>query len=184
MFLTKSCIHNAVNLGDITIEPFNPNHLSPNSYDVTLHNTLLVYKNFPLDMKLEAETESILIPEEGLVLEPNVLYIGSTNETATSHKYVPMFEGRSSIGRLGINTHITAGFGDIGWGYTKDNNGVLHCHKPTWTLEIAVIHPVRIYPNVRIGQVYFVEPKGEVTLYSGKYSKQIGPQSSLSHLDY
>jgi dCTP deaminase len=42
-----------------------------------------------------------------------------TNESAISHRYIPMFEGRSSIGRLGINTHITAGFGDVGWGFEK-----------------------------------------------------------------
>lgn len=187
MFLTKSEILRARDAGEIHIEPFHPKHLSPNSIDVTLHPKLVVYdlgdKGY-LDMKMDNKSDEIFIPEEGFVLQPNVLYIGMTNECATSHRYIPMFEGRSSIGRLGINTHITAGFGDLGWGYEKDVSGNIICHKPTWTLEICVVHPVKVYPNVRIGQVYFVEPKGEIEWYSGKYSKQKSPQPSKSYADF
>ncbi len=91
-----------------------------------------------------------------------------------------MFGGRSSIGRLGINTHITAGFGDLGWGFNQDNK----CYYPTWTLEITVVHPIRIYPNTRIGQVYFIVPQGEIEFYTGKYSKQQKPQSSQLFKDF
>lgn len=186
MFLTKAAILSGIEAGEIHISPFDPKHLSPNSYDVTLSPQLLVYdlseKGY-LDMQNPTPTRTLVIPEEGLILEPNVLYIGSTNETATSHRYIPMFEGRSSIGRLGINTHITAGFGDLGWGYEKTEAG-LECLYPTWTLEIAVVHPVKVYPNRRVGQVYFVEPKGEIEHYQGKYSRQKAPQPSLSHLDF
>ena len=186
MFLTRSEIKKAVDANEIHISPFKPEHLSPNSIDVTLCKKLLVYdlgETGFLDMKSENPTREILIPEEGYVLQPNTLYIGSTNETATSHTYIPMFEGRSSIGRLGINTHITAGFGDIGWGYQKNEQG-LECLFPTWTLEICVVHPVKVYPDIRIGQVYFVEPKGDVEYYSGKYSAQKDPQPSKSWLDF
>ncbi len=186
MFLTRKAIQEAVENGEITISPFCPENLSPNSIDVTLNKNLLVYtlENGELDMKRENPTRHLEIPEEGLVLQPGTLYIGMTNESAISNRYIPMFEGRSSIGRLGINTHITAGFGDIGWGFEKDAEGKTICNYPTWTLEIAVVHPVRVYPNVRIGQVYFVEPKGEIEWYSGKYGKQRMPQASCAYKDF
>ncbi len=186
MFLTKSEILKSVESGDIHIQPFHTENLSPNSIDVTINNKLLVYELAEgefLDMKKNNPTKEITIPPEGFVLQPNTLYIGSTNETATSHKFIPMFEGRSSIGRLGINTHITAGFGDVGWGY-KQENDKLECLYPTWTLEICVVHPVKVYPDVRVGQVYFVQPKGEIEFYSGKYSCQKDPQPSKSWLDF
>lgn len=186
MFLTRKAITEAVENGDITIRPFHPEHLSPNSIDVTLNENLVIYtlEGGCLDMKKDNPTERILIPEEGFVLQPGILYIGMTNESAISHRYIPMFEGRSSIGRLGINTHITAGFGDVGWGFERGADNEIICHYPTWTLEIAVVHPVRIYAGVRIGQVYFVEPKGDVEWYNGKYSKQRLPQASCAYKDF
>ena len=126
MVLTGPEIIRQIEAGDIHIAPFTPAHDGPNSYDVTLNARLLVYDlapGEPLDMKRDNPTRALTIPAEGLVLEPGVLYIGCTNETATSKAFVPMFEGRSSIGRLGINTHITAGFGDVGWGYLPDASG-------------------------------------------------------------
>jgi dCTP deaminase len=187
MVLTKQAIRKAVEQGEIVIDPFNPNHLSPNSYDVTLSPVLLVYdltEQKVLDVKRENPTLEFSIPPEGFVLQPGMLYIGATNESAVSTHYIPMFEGRSSMGRLGINTHITAGFGDIGWGYEKNPDGTVLCHRPTWTLEITVIHPVRIYADIRIGQVFFVEPKGEIEWYKGKYSTQRKPQSSRAFQDF
>jgi len=187
MLLTKSAIREALSTGDIVISPFNPANLSPNSYDVTLNSQLLIYdltESGILDMKRDNPTLEFSIPEEGAVLQPGMLYIGMTNETATSKSYIPMFEGRSSMGRLGINTHITAGFGDIGWGFEKLPSGDIICHNPTWTLEITVVHPVRVYPNVRIGQVFFTEPKGEIEWYNGKYNRQRKPQASRSFQDF
>ena len=163
MVLTGPEIIRQMELGSIHIAPFLPANVGPNSYDVTLNPKLLLYDlaaGETLDMKKNNPTHGILIPPEGLVLKPGILYIGCSNETATSRRYVPMFEGRSSIGRLGINTHITAGFGDVGWGYKPDETGQLQCQFPTWTLEIEVVHPIRVYPNVRIGQVYFMTPDG------------------------
>jgi len=72
-------------------------------------------------LRIEPTTIPIEIPPEGYVLEPNVLYLGHTNEVTHTNVYAPFIEGRSSIGRMGISVHITAGFGDIGF------NG-------TWTL--------------------------------------------------
>jgi dCTP deaminase len=190
MVLTGKEIVRQMALETIHIQPFKPANLGPNSYDVSLNPKLLVYDlktGQALDMKAENPTRSLIIPEEGLVLEPGILYLGCTNETATSHRYVPMFEGRSSIGRLGINTHITAGFGDVGWGYLpnpEDAAGKPICQYPTWTLEIEVVHPIRVYPNVRIGQVYFMTPDGEVTHYKGKYTQQREPQASQLYKDF
>ncbi len=187
MILTGKEILKQVELGEIHIRPLITKHVGPNSIDVTLHSKLLVYKlgdSGILDMRANNPTEEVIIEEDGLVLQPNCLYLGCTNETATSKKFIPMFEGRSSIGRLGINTHITAGFGDVGWGYIEDADGLLQCHFPTWTLEIAVVHPIRIYPGVRIGQVYFMIAHGELSFYKGKYSLQREPQASRLYIDF
>jgi dCTP deaminase len=187
MVLTGKEIVRQMELGTIHISPFVPANLGPNSYDVSLNRKLLVYDLAPgaaLDMKVENPTRAILIPDEGLVLEPGRLYLGCSNETATSNRFVPMFEGRSSIGRLGINTHITAGFGDVGWGYLPGPDGKPECQFPTWTLEIEVVHPIRVYPDVRIGQVYFMRPEGEITFYKGKYTQQREPQASRLFQDF
>ncbi len=187
MILTGPEIIKQVEAGEIHIAPFEPVHVGPNSYDVTLNSKLLVYDLAPgeaLDMKRDNPTRALVIPADGLVLQPGTLYIGCTNETATSKRFVPMFEGRSSIGRLGINTHITAGFGDVGWGYLPDEKGELVCQFPTWTLEIEVVHPIRVYPGVRIGQVYFMRPEGSLSYYKGKYSSQKEPQASRLFRDF
>ena len=191
MVLTGPEIKRQIDAGTIHIAPFTPAHLGPNSYDMTLNAKLLVYDLAPgpdgkiaLDMKRDNPVREITIPAEGLVLEPGTLYIGCTNETATSKAFVPMFEGRSSIGRLGINTHITAGFGDVGWGYLPDADGNLVCQFPTWTLEIEVVHAIRVYPGVRIGQVYFIRPEGTLSFYKGKYTAQKEPQASRLFRDF
>lgn len=125
---------------EIIIEPFDEKRINPNSYNLSLAGELLVYDNHVLDMKEPNPVSRIIIPEDGLLLEPNRLYLGRTNEYTSTSRYVPMMEGRSSTGRLGLFIHVTAGFGDIGFsGY--------------WTLEIFCVQPVRIYPNVEICQI-------------------------------
>jgi len=161
--------------------------MGPNSYDVTLNPKLILYDfstEKHLDMKKPNPTTEVIIPDEGYIMQPNILYLGCTNETATSMKYVPFFEGRSSIGRLGISTHITAGFGDLGWGFTKNENGEMVCEYPTWTLEITVVHPVKVYAGTRIGQIYFITPTGDISYYKGKYSQQKNPEPSKIFKDF
>ena len=157
---------------DIIIEPFDKKKINPNSYNLSLCNELLVYENNILDMKKQNKTKKIIIPEDGLTLQPNKLYLGRTNEFTKTHEYVPMLEGRSSIGRLGLFIHVTAGFGDIGFsGY--------------WTLEIFCVQPVIIYPNVEICQIYYHTIKGEYDLYiSGKYQNNTGIQPSFLYKDF
>ena len=88
---------------EIFIEPFDDSRLNPNSYNLRLHNELLVYDSHVLDMKVKNETKTISIPPEGLVLEPGIVYLGRTVEYTKTLNHVPMLEGRSSIGRLGIS---------------------------------------------------------------------------------
>lgn len=189
--LTASKILKEIKAGNIGIDPFNIDQLNPNSYNVRLNNKLLIYshsnqtyktstndikwitKQCPLDPKNSKtlETESLIINEDGYILEPGILYLGSTKETISSDKYISAIDGRSSIGRLGISIHSTAGFGDIGF-------------SGTYTLEISVMQPVIIYPDMLIGQVYFTEPNGDIDfLYNGRYQNQSGAVESRINID-
>ena len=85
----------------IFIEPFDPRRLNPNSYNLTLHNELLVYENRLLDMKMENPVEQLTIPEEGLVLQPDRLYLGRTQEFTRTENFVPMLEGALLCGAAG-----------------------------------------------------------------------------------
>lgn len=156
------------NLGkNIIIEPFDESRLNPNSYNLTLHDELMVYEEVVLDMRRPNRTRRIKIPAEGLVLSPNQLYLGRTAERTETHNFVPMIEGRSSIGRLGLFVHVTAGFGDVGFcGY--------------WTLEMFAVQPVRIYPGVAICQIFYHDIRGEFIPYdSNKYQNNTDIQPSL-----
>ena len=157
---------------EIVIEPFNENQINPNSYNLKLYNELLIYEDSTLDMKKENKYKEIIIPPEGIVLEPNRLYLGRTKEYTETDKFVPMLEGRSSIGRLGLFVHVTAGFGDVGFrGY--------------WTLEIHCIQPIKIYADVEICQIYYHSIEGDYDRYiSGKYQNNNGIQPSLLYQDF
>jgi dCTP deaminase len=152
---------------EIIIDPFNPDQLNPNSYNLRLHNELVVYDAPVLDMRAENPVSRLTIPEDGLELEPNRLYLGRTLEYTATSGFVPMLEGRSSIGRLGLFVHITAGFGDVGFrGY--------------WTLEIFCVQPIRVYPGVQICQVFYHTIEGDYDSYEGgKYQNNTGIQQSL-----
>jgi dCTP deaminase len=142
---------------DIIIEPFNPSNLNPNSYNLTLHNELLTYEEVVLDMKRRNRVRRITIPDSGLVLQPNRVYLGRTVEYTETHGFVPMIEGRSSVGRLGLFVHVTAGVGDVGF-------------KGHWTLEMFAAQPIRIYPYVAICQILFYQLVGDIEEYrSEKY---------------
>src|SRR5690348_14389847 len=93
---------------DIVIDPFDERNLNPNSYNLTLHDELMVYEEVVLDMRSANRIRRLAIPPEGFVLSPNQLYLGRTVERTETHNLVPMIEGRSSIGRLGLFVHVTA----------------------------------------------------------------------------
>ncbi|MCL1863122.1 MAG: dCTP deaminase [Defluviitaleaceae bacterium] len=157
---------------EIIITPYDDGRINPNSYNLTLHNELVVYKSHELDMKKQNDTQTILIPEEGFVLQPGTLYLGRTQEYTETDKYVPMLEGRSSVGRLGLYVHVCAGFGDIGF-------------KGYWTLEIHCVQPIRVYAGVEICQIYYHSIEGDYEPYiSGKYQNNKGIQPSLLYRDF
>ncbi len=152
---------------DIIIDPFDETRLNPNSYNLTLHDELMVYEEVVLDMRKSNRVRRMSIPPEGLVLQPNRLYLGRTAERTETHNLVPMIEGRSSIGRLGLFVHVTAGFGDVGFcGF--------------WTLEMFAVQPVRIYAGVAICQIFYHDIRGTFTEYcSDKYQHNSDIQPSL-----
>ncbi len=152
---------------EIQITPFEESRLNPNSYNLTLHHEILTYEEVVLDMKKANRVRSLEIPKSGLVLEPSRLYLARTVERTETHTFVPMIEGRSSIGRLGLFVHVTAGFGDVGFcGF--------------WTLEMFAVQPIRIYPGVAICQIFYHQVAGDFKPYcSGKYQNNKGIQPSL-----
>ena len=157
---------------DILIDPFNENQVNPNSYNLRLHNELLVYDNPILDMKEDNPATKIVIPKEGLVLESKKLYLGRTMEYTETQNLVPMLEGRSSVGRLGLFVHITAGFGDVGF-------------KGYWTLEIFCVQPIKIYPSIEICQIFYHSVEGDYTPYQrGKYQDNKDIQTSMLYKDF
>lgn len=172
MILSGKEIHQQVENGTISIDPFNSGQLNPNSYNLRLHSDLLVYDSDVLDMKEKNSTSPLTIPDEGLLLEPQKLYLGRTIERTATDKYVPMLEGRSSVGRLGLFIHITAGFGDIGF------DGF-------WTLEIFCVQPIKIYANLEICQIFYHTIDGDYDLYrSKKYQSNKGVQPSMLYKDF
>lgn len=167
MILSDTEILHAIELGQIVIDPFLPSALGTNSYDVHLGNSLAIYEDPILDAKKHNRVRYVDIPEEGYVLEPNVLYLGITKEYTETHAHVPFLEGKSSVGRLGIDIHATAGKGDVGF-----------CNH--WTLEISAKMPVRVYAGMPIGQLIYFEVSGSIqTVYANKHSAKYNQKSPL-----
>jgi dCTP deaminase len=188
VILTGPEIVAAVHRGDIDCTPFDEAHVGPASLDLTLSDQLLTYRSLtekdwrwskgalccmPLDMAKERPTEKVEIPPHpmGFVLEPGVVYLGSTVERVGSARYASQIAGRSSVGRLGVSVHITAGFVDPGF-------------FGTLTLEISVVQPVVIYPGIRVAQLVFLETTGRPNGYEGRYANQRGPQASRLWRDF
>jgi dCTP deaminase len=172
LILSDKRILEAVGNGDIVIEPFDPSMLGTNSYDVHLSKYLAVYESEVLDAKAHNKIKHFEIPEEGFVLHPGVLYLGVTEEYTETHTTVPFLEGKSSVGRLGIDIHATAGKGDVGF-----------CN--TWTLEISCTQPVRVYGGMPIGQLIYFSVEGDIENYynrkpGAKYNERtVRPMESM-----
>lgn len=167
MILTDAQILQEIEDGTIVIEPYNASCLGSNSYDVHLGSTLATYNAAELDARKHNEITTFEIPSDGFVLQPNMLYLGVTQEYTETHKHVPFLEGKSSVGRLGIDIHATAGKGDVGF-----------CNY--WTLEISVKLPVRVYAGMPIGQLIYFEVQGNViNPYSRKASAKYNEKKNL-----
>jgi len=158
MILSDKRILAEMEAGNILIEPFRPECLGTNSYDVHLSKYIAVYTDDILDAKAHNQVQHLEIPEEGYVLKPGELYLGATEEYTETLAHVPFLEGKSSIGRLGIDIHATAGKGDVGF-----------CNY--WTLEISCIKPVRVYAGMPVGQLIYFMVEGDIqNLYNKKVS--------------
>lgn len=198
MMLTGSKILNEVKNGNIEISDFDTKRLNPNSYNLRLDSKIKCFKendseedpdvdaihslfqtifqgSIPqvIDPKDPPVMEEYDMSESGeLILYPNKLYLASTIEETFTDKYIPCISGRSSIGRLGLNVHVTAGFGDIGF-------------RGKWTLELFCIEPIIIRPGMEICQIYFFEPSGDTSIqYHGKYQNQNDVEASQIYTEF
>jgi len=171
MILTGTEIAKQVQKNKITISPFCKKNVNPNSYNVELGDYLKVYEDSVLDSKKELKTTTIPIPNEGLVLQPNKIYLGYTKEVIGSNHFVPTLTGRSSTGRLGLFVQITADLVDIGF-------------KGNLTFQLHAVQPLRIYKGMKIGQIMFWKTKGKIKLYNGKYQNSVGPRESQVWRDF
>jgi dCTP deaminase len=174
MILSSKEIREEMHRGKIVIQPFAESQLNPNSYNLRLDAQLLTYDTENhytrndregVDLAYPCRTVAHKIPDRGYWLEPGRLYLGSTQEYTETHGLVPCIEGRSSIGRAGVAIHVTAGFGDIGF-------------RGRWTLEITVVHPVKIYHGMEICQICYFRTGDFDRSYGGKYINQTGPLPS------
>jgi dCTP deaminase len=173
MLLSDRDILSYMEDGLLSITPFKREHLGSNSVDLTLSPTLLVYTDKILDSRKVNPYKYINIPENGLLLLPGELYLGSTIEhtdTPAASKLVPQLEGKSSVARLGVCVHLTAGFGDCGF-------------SGHWTLEITVVKPVIVYPKMPIAQIFYMQMLTESLVpydekKNAKYRDQKGPTPS------
>lgn len=176
--LSGAEIARQVKLGRIEIDPYTKDHLNPASIDLTLGKDVVVYlfSGPELDVKKPAETERFTIDRErGYRLEPGMLYLMHTTERVKTEEFVPILDGKSSIGRLGIVVHLTAGYGDPGF-------------DGQYTLEVTVVHPIRVYPGMRFCQMRFHNLLGERVNYQhgGNYtgSDATGPVPSKSYKQF
>lgn len=171
MILSGIKIAEEVLKGNIDISPFVQENINPNSYNYSLGDYLEVYEDEILDPKVEMKTKKIHIPDDGIILYPNKLYLGYTMERFGSDVYVPCITGRSSTGRIGLFVQITSDLVDIGF------HGNL-------TLQLHATQPVKVYKGMKIGQVTFWKIFGDVELYHGKYQGSVGPNKTQIYKDF
>lgn len=167
MILTGPAIAAAHAAGEITIDPYDPDRLSPNAYDWRLGNDLRICHG-DLDAAAPTSSTEISIPRTGFILEPGVLYLGATHEKTGSETYAQLLNGDRTTGTLGIWVHVSAPLGHQG-------------HAIRWTLEIRASQPVRIYPGMTFGKLVFLQPLGATASYQQhglKYTASQGIETS------
>jgi dCTP deaminase len=171
MIITGREIEEQVASGRVKIEPFRAQHLTTNSYDLTLGDKYLTYEDEILDPRVQPNSKVRQIPESGLQMSPGDFLLGESLEKIGSDFYVPKIHAKSGIARLGLFVHITADLIDIG-SYGKT------------TFQLYATLPIVLYPGMLIAQVTFWRPEGRISLYTGKYQGSDGPQPSKTYLDY
>jgi len=178
--LSDNEIRTAYANGKIVVDPFNPEHLNPTSLDLTLGDGVAVYTNWVeafevpkttyedgryfcilpngmINVKQEPGVARFTISHQGWLLKPGIGYLMHTRERVWTESFVPVLDGKSSIGRLFVKVHETAGYGDPGF------NG-------QYTLEVTAQHPIRVYAGMRICQIRFHTIAGAV----GKTYDKVG----------
>ena len=171
---------------EIQITPLDENYIQPSSVELRVGSDFRVFENHKdshIDPKAEQNDLTTLVnssQEEPFVLHPGEFVLGTTYEKVTlSNKIVARLEGKSSLGRIGLLIHSTAGFVDPGF------SGYL-------TLELSNVAnlPIKIYPEMKIGQIsfYYLNSPSESeygsNVYGSKYQGQKGPTPSKSHTDF
>ncbi|MFG3117898.1 deoxycytidine triphosphate deaminase [Streptomyces sp. NPDC048197] len=167
MILTGPAIAAARAAGEITIDPYDPDRLSPNAYDWRLGDNLRICGG-DLDAAAPTDSTEIAIPRTGFVLQPGVLYLGITHEKTGSETYAQFLNGNRAIGARGIWVHVSAPLGHQG-------------HAIHWTLEIRTSQPVRVYPRMTFGKLVFLQALGATVSYQQhglKYTASQGIETS------
>lgn len=184
MILSDRDLKQAIKSKKLVIEPFDKKCVQPSSIDLHLHKDVLVFDNYQaaeIDVRKKVDvTRKVEIPETGFVLHPGEFILGSTTEyLELPGDLAGKLEGKSSLGRLGLIVHATAGFIDPGW-------------KGELTYEITNVSrlPIRIYANMKVSQICFFQMSSEVeNLYGSeklgsKYSGQKGPTASMGYKNF
>jgi dCTP deaminase len=170
VILTGSEIRTRIARGHIICEPFCDDHVNPNSIDLTLGDKVLQYTREPLDPRVEADVVEVAIPDEGLLLPAGGFCLGCSAEVVGSNHFVPLLHAKSSTARAGLFVHVTADLIDIG------SVGRI-------TFQFYSTLPFMLRRGMRIAQMTFWQPIGEIKLYEGKYRNSDGPRKSLIFKD-
>jgi dCTP deaminase len=149
MILTGPEILEQHKIGRIRIDPFRPDQISPNSYDFRLGDVLEVYEQEELDSRADNPRKIIRIPDDGIVLSTDRVYLAQTQEQIGSDYFVPMIHARSSVARMGLFIHVTCDVIELG----SHDRSILQLH---------AVQPVRIFKGMRIGQVTFWSVTGKL----------------------
>ncbi|WP_331750941.1 deoxycytidine deaminase (plasmid) [Streptomyces globisporus] len=156
MILTGSEILRQMACGGAVISPAAPGQENPVSFNYHLAPVLRVHTGDVIGTRAVNELEELTIPEEGIVLQPGRIYLGTTVERIGSAEHVPSLIGRSSLGRLGMFLQFNADLGNLG-------------AQHQWTLEIKVVQPLRVYAGMAVGQVTFWTTRGARQDYRGRF---------------
>lgn len=158
--LTGNEIDREISLGEISVTPYERSQINPASLDLRLGGKIAVYAERFLDCKVEQPVSVVETPVGGPIgLQPGELYLMHTVERISTKRYAPVLDGKSSLGRLGIKIHETAGYGDPGY-------------DGQYTLEVTVVKPTRVYVGMRFCQIRFHTLVGELTDYAASGSYQ------------
>jgi len=172
MILSATQIKEKMGLGDIVITPFEEKKLNPNSYDLTLGDSLMLSDDDEFDAKKPPNFKEVAIGDEGILLKAGRVYLAGTLEYTETRGAVPILFGKSSLSRLGLSIHCTGGFGDNGF-------------KGNWTLALSCVQPIRIYKGMKICQIVYFDIGDNKKLYdSQKYQDSKGIIASKFYKEF